>query len=83
MARTITILGATGSIGTSTLDLVRRDKSAFQIVALTAATKVAELAGLALEFNAEFAVIADESKLDQLRSLLAGSNVRAAAGACC
>lgn len=81
MARTITILGATGSIGTSTLDLVRRDKSAFQIVALTAATKVAELAGLALEFNAEFAVIADESKLDQLRSLLAGSNVRAAAGA--
>ena len=57
--RTISILGATGSIGTSTLDLVRRNRDAWRVVALTANGNVAELAQLAREFGAEMAGVAD------------------------
>jgi len=78
--RSITILGATGSIGTSTLDLVRRAPAEWQVRALTAHANVAALAELAREFRAEIAVIADESRLDELRAALAGTNIQAAAG---
>ena len=57
--RSISILGATGSIGTSTLDLVRRSRDQWRVVALTANGAVAELAKLAIEFGAEVAVCAD------------------------
>ncbi|WP_226017861.1 1-deoxy-D-xylulose-5-phosphate reductoisomerase [Novosphingobium sp. FKTRR1] len=80
MARSLTILGATGSIGTSTLDLVRRNREAFHVVALTANCQAAELAALAREFGAEVAVVADESCLAALRDALAGSGIEAAAG---
>jgi 1-deoxy-D-xylulose-5-phosphate reductoisomerase len=80
-SRKISILGATGSIGASTLDLVRRAPEQWRVATLTAATNVAELARLAREFSAEVAVIADESKLPELREALAGSEVEAAAGA--
>lgn len=78
--RSITILGATGSIGTSTLDLVRRAPDEWQVRALTAHANVAALAELAREFRAELAVIADEQRLGELRAALAGTNVQVAAG---
>lgn len=78
--RSITILGATGSVGASTLDLVRRNPEAWRIVALTAHSNAAELARLAREFGARLAVIADESRYAELKEALAGSDVEVAAG---
>lgn len=79
--RTLTLLGATGSIGASTLDLVRRNRDAFRVVALTANGQAKELAALAREFGAELAVVADETRLPELREALAGSGIEAAGGA--
>ncbi|MBI1404297.1 MAG: 1-deoxy-D-xylulose-5-phosphate reductoisomerase [Porphyrobacter sp.] len=80
MTRSLTLLGATGSIGASTLDLVRRNRDAWQVEALTAHCSVAELAALAIEFDAKLAVVGDEACLPALRDALAGSGVEAAAG---
>ena len=79
--RTITILGATGSVGASTIDLIRRERDKWRVVALTANCQAAELAELARELNAEVAVVADESCLPALRSHLSGSQTLAAGGA--
>lgn len=79
--RSLTVLGATGSIGASTLDLVRREQSKWRIVALTANCQATELAALAREFSAEIAVVADESCLPELRAALAGSGIECAGGA--
>ena len=73
MTRSITILGATGSVGCSTLDLVRRNRDDWQVEALTANCNVAELAALAREFGASLAVVADERCLPDLRKALAGT----------
>jgi len=81
VTRTISILGATGSIGASTLDLVRREADRWRVVALTANGNVAELARLAREFSAEVAVTADEACLPELREALGGSGIAAAGGA--
>jgi 1-deoxy-D-xylulose-5-phosphate reductoisomerase len=81
MTRSITILGATGSIGASTLDLIRREPGNWDVVALTANCQAAELARLAREFGAQVAVVADETCLADLREALAGSGIEAAAGA--
>ncbi len=81
MTRTLTLLGATGSIGASTLDLVRRNRDAWQIEALTAHGSAVELATLAIEFGAKLAVVGDEACLPQLRAALAGSGIAAAGGA--
>jgi len=78
--RTISILGATGSIGASTLDLIRREKDKWRVVALTANGNAAELARLARAFGAQVAVVADEAALPALREALAGSGVEAAGG---
>ena len=78
--RSITILGATGSIGASTLDLIRRNRAEWRVVALTANCQAVELAALAREFGAELAVVADESCLAALREALAGSGVEAMGG---
>jgi 1-deoxy-D-xylulose-5-phosphate reductoisomerase len=78
--RSISILGATGSIGASTLDLIRRDRGRWQVTALTANGNIAELARLAREFSAQVAVTADEARLPELREALAGSGIEAAAG---
>ncbi|MGX7926419.1 1-deoxy-D-xylulose-5-phosphate reductoisomerase [Tsuneonella sp. HG094] len=78
--RTISILGATGSVGASTLDLVRRNRDDWRVVALTANCNVADLAALAREFAAEVAVVADERCLADLRDALAGSGIEAAGG---
>ena len=78
--RTISILGATGSVGTSTLDLVERDPERFEVVALTAAKNVAGLADAARRTGARLAVIDDPSLLPELEERLSGSGCRAAAG---
>ncbi|WP_369026145.1 1-deoxy-D-xylulose-5-phosphate reductoisomerase [Qipengyuania sp. RANM35] len=78
--RSISILGATGSVGEQTLDLVRRNREEWKVVALTAHSNVAALAAMAREFDAEVAVIADETRLDELRAALAGSGIEAAGG---
>ena len=78
--RSISILGATGSIGASTLDLVRRNAAEWEVIALTANCQAAELARLAREFRAQVAVVADERCLPELRDALAGSGIEAAAG---
>jgi 1-deoxy-D-xylulose-5-phosphate reductoisomerase len=78
--RKIAILGATGSIGKSTLDLVDRSPERFEVVAVTASTNAEELARIARRTNAKLAVIADESRLRDLQELLVGTGCRAAAG---
>ncbi|HUG46530.1 MAG TPA: 1-deoxy-D-xylulose-5-phosphate reductoisomerase [Sphingomicrobium sp.] len=79
--RRIAILGATGSIGQSTLDLVERSPDRFEVVALTAATNVEALANSARRTGARLAVIADPERLTELRDRLDGSGCRATAGA--
>lgn len=76
----LTVLGATGSVGRNTLDLVARNPGRFEIVALTAQTKTAELASLVRTHRAKIAVIGDASLLGELRDALAGTGIRAMAG---
>ena len=78
--RSITILGATGSVGASTLDLIRRNRDQWRVVALTAKRHADALAALAREFGAELAVVSDESALPELREALAGTGIEAASG---
>jgi 1-deoxy-D-xylulose-5-phosphate reductoisomerase len=78
--RKIAILGATGSIGKSTLDLVERSRDRFEVVAVTAATNTEALADIARRTGAKLAVVADEARLPDLQSRLAGTSCRAAAG---
>jgi 1-deoxy-D-xylulose-5-phosphate reductoisomerase len=78
--RRITILGATGSIGTSTLDLVNRNPEAFEVIALTAHSDVEGLAAAARNCAARHAVIGDADKYDALKTALAGSGITVAAG---
>ena len=78
--KSITILGATGSIGTSTLDLINRHPDAFEVVALTAHSDVEGLASAARRCSARHAVIGDAEKYDALKDALAGSGITAAAG---
>jgi len=79
--RTITLLGATGSIGSSTADLLRRDRDSYAIEAVTAHRDAEGLARLARELGARFAAIADETAYQQLKTALAGSGIEVAGGA--
>ena len=79
-ARKVVVLGSTGSIGVSTLDLFEQADVAVQILALTAGRNVEKLAEQALRWKPQVAVIDDETCLPELRERLAGSGVRAAAG---
>lgn len=81
MTRSISILGATGSVGASTLDLIRRNRDDWRVVALTANCQAQELAKLAREFGAEIAVVGDERCLADLREGLSGTGIRTAGGA--
>jgi 1-deoxy-D-xylulose 5-phosphate reductoisomerase len=78
--RKIVILGATGSIGKSTLDLIERMPERFEVVAVTAASNVETLADIARRTGAKLAAIADDARLPDLSDLLAGSGCRAAGG---
>lgn len=76
----VTILGATGSIGASTLDLVTRTPESFEVVALTANRDVEGLAKAARATKAALAVVADETRVPALREALAGTGIRVAGG---
>jgi 1-deoxy-D-xylulose-5-phosphate reductoisomerase len=80
MKRRISILGATGSIGRSTLDLVERSPERFEVVALTARNNVGALADAARRTGAKLAVVADAERSQELRDALHGSDCRTAAG---
>ncbi|WP_066819772.1 1-deoxy-D-xylulose-5-phosphate reductoisomerase [Sphingomonas mali] len=79
--KTVTILGATGSVGTSTLDLIEREPDRFSVRALTANCDVDRLAAAARRTRAELAVVADESCLPALREALRGTETSVAGGA--
>jgi len=74
------VLGATGSIGESTLDLVGRDPDAYEVIALTGGRNVARLAELAIRHRAKLAVLADPDGYGDLKDALAGSGIEAACG---
>jgi 1-deoxy-D-xylulose-5-phosphate reductoisomerase len=78
--RSVTILGATGSVGRSTLDLIERAPDRFRVVALTARRDVAGLAEAAKRVRPQRAVIADESLYPFLQNALDGTGIEAAAG---
>ncbi len=71
ITRSITVLGATGSIGLSTLDVIRRHPERFSVHALTAGTRALELAALCREFRPRVAVMADARAAEELAGLLA------------
>ena len=78
--RRVTILGATGSVGASTLDLIKREPKCFRIEAVTARRNAAALAKIARDVGAQFAVVADPAAYGDLKDALAGSGIVAAAG---
>ncbi len=79
-ARSVTILGSTGSVGCNTVDLLRRNVDAFRVEALTANRNVDLLARQARLLGARLAVVADQSRYGDLKAALAGSGIEAAAG---
>lgn len=78
--RAVTILGATGSIGQSTLDLIGRSPEQFDVIALTAGSNARELADVAIRHRARHAAIADPSQYALLQDLLAGTGIETSAG---
>src|SRR5258705_10130627 len=78
--RVVTVLGATGSIGDSTMDLLRAARDRYRVEALTANSNVPALAKLAKEFGARFAAVADPSRLGELEDALAGTRTECGAG---
>src|SRR5713101_6076932 len=78
--RAVTVLGATGSIGDSTMDLLRASRDRYRVEALTGNGNVEGLAKLAKEFGARFAAIADPDRLAELKEALAGTRTECGAG---
>jgi 1-deoxy-D-xylulose-5-phosphate reductoisomerase len=78
--RRITILGATGSIGASTIDLIKREPARYRVVAISARRNAAALAKAAREVGAQLAVVADPSAYNDLKEALAGTGIEAGAG---
>jgi len=78
--RSITILGATGSIGASTIDLIKRNPERYRVEAISARRNAAALAQIARDVGARLAVIADPNFYSELKAALAGSGIEAAAG---
>jgi len=76
----ISILGATGSIGQNTLNLISREKDNFKVVGLTGAANINLLARSAVNFNADIVATADESKFSDLKDLLFGHKIKVCAG---
>src|SRR5271166_15714 len=78
--RTVTLLGATGSIGASTVDLIKRDRDRYRVEAVSANTNVAALAALAREIGARFAAVGDPDAFADLRDALSGTGIQTGAG---
>jgi 1-deoxy-D-xylulose-5-phosphate reductoisomerase len=78
--RKVSVLGATGSIGLNTLDLIGRSADDYEVIALTAGTNAEKLAELAIRHHAQRAAIADPSCYNTLKRLLEGTGIEATAG---
>ena len=78
--KTISILGATGTIGQNTLDIIRRNKDNFHLIALTGHKNIELLAKQAIEFGAEFVATACENKYEELKQALKGTEIQFGAG---
>jgi 1-deoxy-D-xylulose-5-phosphate reductoisomerase len=78
--RTVTVLGATGSVGMSTVDLLKRGNGKYRVEAVTANKNAADLAKIARELNARVAVVADPSAYRELKDALSGTGIQAASG---
>ena len=76
----ISILGATGSIGQNTLNLISNDKDNFEVVGLTGAGNIDLLAQNAIDYGANIVATADESKFSDLKNLLSGHKTKVCAG---
>ncbi len=74
--RRVTILGATGSIGTQTLDVIRHNREDFQVAALTAGENVQRMAELIREFSPGYAVMKNRERAEELRAMLPGTSCR-------
>ena len=79
-ARSVTVLGATGSVGDSTMDLLRGARDRYRVEALTANSNVGALAKLAKEFGVRFAAVADPARLSELKAALSGTRIECGAG---
>jgi 1-deoxy-D-xylulose-5-phosphate reductoisomerase len=78
--RSVIVLGSTGSVGVSTLDLLAQSGEEIDVRVLTARYNVADLATQALRWRPAVAIIEDESRLPELRERLAGSGIATASG---
>ena len=78
--RSVTLLGATGSVGTSTVDLLKRGNGRYRVEAVTAHRNAAQLAQLARDLRARFAAVADPAAYRELKEALSGSGIEAASG---
>mgnify|MGYP001211596772 FL=1 len=78
--KNISILGATGSIGRNTLDLISRDEDQLKVVGLTGANNIELLAESAIKFNADIVATANESKFHDLKEMLSGHQIEVCAG---
>jgi len=78
--RAVTILGATGSIGASTIDLLKRERERYRVEAVSANTNAAALAAIARELGARFAAVGDPAVYGELKDALSGSRIEAGAG---
>ncbi|AXI46838.1 1-deoxy-D-xylulose-5-phosphate reductoisomerase [Sulfitobacter sp. SK012] len=81
MPRKVSILGSTGSIGQNTIDLILRAPDEYEVIAVTGARNISQLAADARALSAQIAVTAHDNLLDELRAALEGSGIEAAAGA--
>jgi 1-deoxy-D-xylulose-5-phosphate reductoisomerase len=78
--RTVTLLGATGSIGASTADLLKRERTRFRVEAVSANKNAAALAALARELGARYAAVGDPAAFGDLKAALFGTGIAAGAG---
>ena len=78
--KNISILGATGSIGRNTLDLISRDEDELKVVGLTGANNIEFLAESAIKLNADIVATANESKFHDLKEMLSGHQIEVCAG---
>ncbi|MDG2248426.1 MAG: 1-deoxy-D-xylulose-5-phosphate reductoisomerase [Paracoccaceae bacterium] len=78
--KNISILGATGSIGQNTLDLISSERDKFNVVGLTGENNIELLAGSAIKFNADVVATANDSKFNDLKDMLSGHKIEVCAG---
>src|SRR3954453_13957581 len=79
-ARAVTLLGATGSIGGSTIDLLKRERQRYRTEAVTAHRNASALAGIARDLGARYAAVADPRAYRELKDALSGSGIESGAG---